>query len=200
MSASTPISAKKRSPPSATKPQAKRVNSNVNMAANCTKENEEEYLSAMDSEEDICTSEDELEDPKATVLSPELVLLNDILRLELSADLDQSIETKLSPLQTSIDNLAKRGPTTLPSAEIKRLEDDKKQLKTLCENILKENKELKARLRNMERSLKENNLIFSSLTEGPWKTANTTFDKVYNAITSIMSGNSKETKPKRLTL
>ena len=48
MNASTPTSVKNRSPPSATKPQVKQSNSKVNTADNCTKENEEEYLSAMD--------------------------------------------------------------------------------------------------------------------------------------------------------
>ena len=66
------------------------------------------------------------------------------------------------------------------------------QLKTHCENILKENEELKMKLRNMEKSMKENNLIFNGLSEGPWETTATTYDKVYQAISSIMSGNKKE--------
>ena len=44
----------------------------------------------------------------------------------------------------------------------------------------------------MERSMKENNLIFSGLTEGPWETTFITYDKIYQAIASIMSGNKKE--------
>ena len=192
MNASTPIGAKKRSPPSATKPQAKRLNSNANMRVNLTKENEEEYLSAMDSADDISTSEEEEGNPKPTVLSPELVLLKNILRLELSADLDQSIETKLGPLQLSIDNLVKSGTTSAPFSNLRRIENDNKQLKTHCENILKENEELKMKLRNMERSMKENNLVFSGLTEGPWETTSITYDKIYQAISSIMSGNKKE--------
>ena len=95
MNASTPTGAKKRSPPSATKPQAKRLNSNANMTDKLTKENEEEQLSEMNSADDISTSEEEKEEEEnPTVLSPELVLLKNILRSELSADLDQSIETK----------------------------------------------------------------------------------------------------------
>ena len=188
MNVSTPTCAKKRSPPSATKPQAKRLNSNANMMVNLTKENEEEYLSVMDFAEDISTSEEEEENPKPTVLSPELVLLKNILRFELSADLDQSIETKLGPLQLSIDNLVKSGTTSAPSSDLRRLENDNKQLKTHCENILKENKELKMKLRNMERNMKENNLVFSGLMEGPWETTSI----IYQAISSIMSGNKKE--------
>ena len=193
MNASTPTSAKRRSPPSATKPQAKRLNSNANMTDRLTKENEEKQLSEMDSADDISTSEEEEEEEEnRTVLSPELVLLKNILRSELSADLDQSIETKLGPLQLSIDNLVKNGTTSAPSNDLKRLENDNKQLKTHCENILKENEELKVKLRNMERKMKENNLIFSGLMEGPWETTFITYEKIYQAISSIMSGNKKE--------
>ena len=192
MNASTPTGAKKRSPPSATKPQAKRLNSKTNMTANLTKENEEEYLSAMDSADDISSSEDEDVNPEPAVLSPELVLLKNILRSELSADLDQSIESKLGPLQLSIHNLVKNGTVSAPSSDLQKLEDDNKQLKTHCENILKENEELKIKLRNMERSMKENNLVFSGLTEGPWETTPTTYDKIYVSISSIMPGNKKE--------
>ena len=152
------------------------------MTDNLTKENEEEYLNTMDSADDTSTSEEEEEIPNPTVLSPELVLLKDILRSELSADLDQSIETKLGPLQLSIDNLVRSGTTSAPSSDLRRLENDNKQLKTHCENILKENEELKTKLRNMERNMKENNLIFSGLTEGPWETTSTTYDKIYQAI------------------
>ena len=192
MNASTPTGAKKRSPPSATKPQVKRLNSNANMTDNLTKENEEEHLNAMDSADDTSTSQEEEENPKPKVLSPELVLLKNILRLELSANLDQSIETKLGPLQLSIDNLVKSGTTSAPSSNLRRLENDNKQLKTHCENILKENEELKMKLRNMERNMKENNLIFSGLMEGPRETTSTTYDKIYQAMSSIMSGNKKE--------
>ena len=86
----------------------------------------------------------------------------------------------------------KNGTTSAPSNDLKRLENDNKQLKTHCENILKENEELKMKLRNMERNMKENNLIFSGLTEGPWETTFITYDKIYQAISSIMSGNKKE--------
>ena len=193
---STPTSAKKRSPPSATKPQAKRLNSNANMKDNLTEENEEneeKQAGEMGSADDISTSEEEEEaEESPTVLSPELVLLKNILRSELSADLDQSIESKLGPLQLSIDNLVKNGTISTPSNVFKKLEDDNKKLQTHCENILKENEELKMKLRNMERNMKENNLIFSGLMEGPWETTFIRYDKIYQAISCIMSGNRKE--------
>ena len=124
INASTPTSAKKRSPPSATKPRAKRLNSNANMKDNLTEENEEneeKQAGEMDSADDISTSEEEEEtEERPTVLSPELVLLKNILRSELSADLDQSIESKLGLLQLSIDNLVKNGTTSTPSNDLKK--------------------------------------------------------------------------------
>ena len=144
--ASTPVGAKKRSPPSATKPQAKRLNSNASMMANQQKENDEEYLSVMESADDISTSDEEIDNPKPTGLSPELLLLKNILRSELSADLDQIIESKISPLQLSIENLVRNGTTSTPSSDLRKLENDNMQLKTHCENILKENEELKMKL------------------------------------------------------
>ena len=162
------------------------------MTANLLKENDEEYLSAMDSADDISTSDEEVDNPKPTGLSSELLLLKNILRSELSADLDQSIETKISPLQLSIDNLVRNGTTSTPSSDLRKPENDNKQLKIHCENILKENRELNMKLRSMEKSMKENNLIFNGLTEGPWETTSTTYDKVYQAISSIMMGSKKE--------
>ena len=197
---STPVGAKKRSPPSATKPQAKRLNSNASMMANLLKENEEEYLSVMESADDISTSDEEVDNPKPTGLSPELLLLKNILRSELSADLDQSIETKISPLQLSIDNLVRNGTTSTPSNDLRKLENDNKQLKIHCENILKENGELKMKLRSLEKSMKENNLIFSGLTEGPWETTSTTYNKVYQAISSIMTGSKRERLEKAMEI
>ena len=190
--ASTPVGAKKRSPPSATKPQAKWLNSNASMMANQQKENDEEYLSVMESADDISSSDEEIDNPKPTGLSPELLLLKNILRSELRADLDQSIESKISPLQLSIENLVRNGTTSTPSNVLRKLENDNKQLKIHCENILKENGELKMKLRSLEKSMKENNLIFSGLTEGPWETTSTTYNKVYQAISSIMTGSKRE--------
>ena len=83
-------------------------------------------------------------------------------------------------------------PHQLHQMILKKLEDDNKKLQTHCENILKENEELKMKLRNMEMNMKENNLIFSGLTEGPWETTFTRYDKIYQAISCIMSGNKKE--------
>ena len=65
------------------------------MKSNLTDENEEKRLSERDSAEDVSTSEEEEEEEEnPTILSPELILLKNTLRSELSADLDQNIETK----------------------------------------------------------------------------------------------------------
>ena len=58
--------------------------------------------------------------------------------------------------------------------------------------VQRENTELKTQVRNLERTLKENNLVFSGLWENPWEQTSTTFDKVYRAISSVMMGSNKE--------
>ena len=42
---------------------------------------------------------------KEISLSPELTLLKDILRSEIKSELDKAIDTKLEPLQTSLNSL-----------------------------------------------------------------------------------------------
>ena len=44
----------------------------------------------------------------------------------------------------------------------------------------------------MEKTLKENNLVFTGLRENPWETCNTTYNKIYCAISNIMMGTNKE--------
>ena len=44
----------------------------------------------------------------------------------------------------------------------------------------------------MEKTLKENNLVFTGLREDPWETCTTTYNKIYRAISNIMMGSNKE--------
>ena len=214
MNVPTPSSTKKQSPLSATKPQPKRLNmNNVEMHAeknaNSTKLNPSEGQHMEESQDDSNSSWDEMdseeeETTKATksqvVLSPELLLLKDILWSKLKSDLDTSIETKLGPLQTSINNINSllNSDTSSRSTNknIKELERSNENLWIQCDRIQKENSALKFRVRKLECSMKENNLIFTGLIEGPWEKSATTYDKVCHAISSVMSGNNKERSKK----
>ena len=61
---------RREAPPSATKPEAKRLNSNANVKDNLTDENAEKQLSEMDSADDVSISEEEEEEEEnPTVLS-----------------------------------------------------------------------------------------------------------------------------------
>ena len=65
-------------------------------------------------------------------------------------------------------------------------------LKIKCLKVERENNALKHRVRQLEKALKENNLVFTGLRENPWETCNTTYNKIYRAISNIMTGTNKE--------
>ena len=54
------------------------------------------------------------------------------------------------------------------------------------------NNALKLRVRQLEKTLKENNLVFTGLRENPWETCNATYNKIYRVISNIMTGTNKE--------
>ena len=129
---------------------------------------------------------------KKISLSPELTLLKDILRSEIKTELDKAIDTKLKPLQTSLNSLvvnSTQSPILQPAS---RLSEENFSLKIQCLKAERENNALKLRVRQLERTLKENNLVFTGLRENPWETCNTTYNKVYGAISNIMTGTNKE--------
>ena len=184
--ASTPLSAKKRSPPSTSKPQPKQRN--------------KQDIDSEDSEVDSSMSEEPLSDEegnkkKKISLSPELILLKDILRSEIKSELDKAIDTKLEPLQTSLNSLVAKSTqstqSSVPQSAPLQCEENL-ALKIKCLKFERENKALKHRVRQLEKTLKENNLVFTGLKENPWETCNTTYNKIYRAISNIMTGTNKE--------
>ena len=181
--ASTPTSAKKRSPPSASKPQSKRRNKQE------TDTEDSETDSTMNEES---PSEDESTEHRKTKLSPELILLKDILRAEIKSELDKSIDTKLEPLQTSLNSLVAKStqiPISQPSLQLR---EENLSLKIQCRKAERENNALKLRVRQLEKTLKENNLVFTGLRENPWETCTITYDKIYRAISHTMTGTNQE--------
>ena len=151
--ASTPLSAKKRSPPSASKPQPKRRN--------------KQDIDSEDSEVDSSMSEESLSDEegnkkKKISLSPELTSLKDILCSEIKSELDKSIDTKLEPLQTSLNSLVAKSTQNSTSQPAALQCEENLSLKIKCLKVERENSALKHRVRQLEKTLKENNLVFIS--------------------------------------
>ena len=181
--ASTPISAKKRSPPSASKPQPKRRNKQD------TDSEDSEADSSMNEES---LSEEEGNKKEKISLSPELTLLKDILRSEIKSELDKSIDTKLEPLQTSLNSLVAKSTQSSISQPAPQLCEENLSLKIQCLKAERENNTLKLRVRQLEKTLKKNNLVFTGLRENPWETCTTTYNKIYRAISNIMKGTNKE--------
>ena len=184
--APTPISAKKQSPPSSSKPQPKCRNKQE------TDSEDSEADSSM-SEESLSEEEGkEVKGRKKISLSPELTLLKDILRSEIKSELDKAIDTKLEPLQTSLNSLVAKSTQSSILQPASPLCEENFSLKIQCLKAERENNALKLRVRQLERTLKENNLVFTGLRENPWETCNTTFNKIYRVISNIMTGTNKE--------
>ena len=129
---------------------------------------------------------------KKISLSPELTLLKDILRSEIKSELDKSIDTKLEPLQTSLNSLVAKSTQNCMSQPAALQCEENLSLKIKCLKDERENSALKHRVRQLEKTLKENNLVFTGLRENPWETCNTTYNKIYHAISNIMTGTNKE--------
>ena len=120
-------------------------------------------------------SEDESTEHRKISLSPELILLKDILQAEIKSELDKSIDTKLEPLQTSLNSLVAKStqvPIFQPSLQLR---EENLSLKIQCRKAERENNALKLRVRQLKKTLKENNLVFTGLRENPWETCTTTY-------------------------
>ena len=137
-------------------------------------------------------SEEEGNKKEKISLSPELTLLKDILRSEIKSELDKSIDTKLKPLQTSLNSLVAKSTQSSISQPALQLCEGNLSLKIQCLKAERENNALKLRVRQLEKILKENNLVFTGLRENPWETCTTTYNKIYRAISNIMTGTNKE--------
>ena len=174
---------KKRSPPSASKPQLNQRNKQD------TDSEDSEADSSMNEES---FSEEEGNKKEKISLSPELTLLKDILRSEIKSELDKSIDTKLEPLQTSLNSLVAKSTQSSISQPVPQLCEENLSLKIQCLKAERENNALKLRVKQLEKTLKENNLVFTGLRENPWETCTTTYNKIYCAISNIMMGTNKE--------
>ena len=129
---------------------------------------------------------------KEKISLSQLTLLKDILRSEIKSELDKAIETKLEPLQTSLNSLVANSTQSSISQPTTQLCEENLSLKIQCLKAERENNALKLRVRQLEKTLKENNLVFTGLRENPWETCTTTYNKIYRAISNIMTGTNKE--------
>ena len=136
-------------------------------------------------------SEEEGNKKKKISLSPELTLLKDILRSEIKSEVDKAIDTKLELLQTSLNSLVVNSTQSSISQTTTQLCEENLSLKIQCLKVERENNALKLRVRQLGKTLKENNLVFTGLRENLWETCTTTYNKIYHAISNIMMGSNK---------
>ena len=113
-------------------------------------------METKDSESDSSSDEDitsECESNKKKIsLSPELILLKDVLRVEIRMELDKSIEYKLEPLQTSLNSLvAKSSQCTLHQDTPQNIHEHL-SMKIQGMKMERANKELKSRIKHLEKT------------------------------------------------
>ena len=104
-----------------------------------------------DSETNSCTDKETTSEPepkkKSISLSPELVLLKDVIRSEIKSELDKSIDNKLEPLQTSLNSLVANSSLGIPHTDIRQINQDNLLLKIQCMKVERENSELRSRVK-----------------------------------------------------
>ena len=188
---SGPLSAKKRTPPSAEKRPEKRL---IMTDQNRPQEDSE---SSEDSESDSDTEE---EDESSTLdvqgtdgqgnrdkdleeqlskLSPELRIFHDLMKKQL----DDTITKKLSPLRKNLDKLLKdKKRRDKQLKELKQITLSAESMQERCNRMEKENMELKNKLTRLEDKSLENNLIITGIEESDWEQVEETTSKVRRVI------------------
>ena len=115
-------------------------------------------------------SEEEGNKKEKISLSPELTLLKDILRSEIKSELDKAIDTKLEPLQTSLNSLVANSTQSSISQPTTQLCEENLSLKIQCLKAERENNALKLRVRQMEKTLKAKKIgIINEVRIGKYK-------------------------------
>lgn len=199
-------SAKKRTPPSAEKPESKRLNMYINQNSGSDESGseystEDDYKTSASNEKEDITETPEIAGntldkdqtlvkmPQEIKLSPEL----ELLKLQLKTEWDNSFTAKLEPIQNSIKELLqdKVDGKTIES-EVTSLKKENEDLKIKWSRVERENKILKSKLKNIETTLRENNLVFSGIPEGPWEQPSTTIEKIYEELSILMTGENRE--------
>ena len=193
-------SARNRSPPSTSKAPAKCHNTAHSQRMNSSGTDD----SDSDSDSSVLSDTSKHDEDNMPIhsnppiaLSTEYELLKNVLQEELDGIFDTKLESKLSafiaPLQNSISTLLNSDKEEqLHTRKVDDLRRINQSLKLKCCKIEKENGELKLKLRNIELKLLENNLIFQGIPEDPWEKVSTTHDKIYDALSNQMTGDSRE--------
>ena len=184
-----PQSVKKRTPPSTEKPTCKRsvksqeAAKEKEMQAESTKSND-----TMDIEDTNLQNQIPAPEPKVQ-LTPELLELHRMLNKDWSEKLDQ----KLDPLQSSVNDI-KANLTTqeVKIEQVMKIKDENLKLHNRCNQMEKENKQLKDRLTVIENHLLENNIILQGVTEDNWELNSIPKEKTIYALADTIEANTKQ--------
>ena len=150
-----------------------------------TSENHNSASGNRDSNSDAGQEEDNLS-PSNSVTSSELDKklrsMEKRITKTMTTTFEQLIERALKPLKDDIKSLSASSKIQEKKIEdMGHIKSENRKLKTLIQEV-KENRDLKQRLNNIENKLYENNFIITSVPEDPWELESNLKDKVFDLI------------------
>ena len=172
---------KKRTPPSTEKPKTKRSARNNKPPKSTSKEEAE--------------MNEPIEPPKHETQvgkEPGKINLPSEL-LELYKMLHHDLDTKIDPLQQSVNDIKTKLSTQENKIEeVMKIKYENSKLQTRCSAIEKENKLLKDRLIAIESQLLENNITLQGINEDAWELNSVLREKTYHALANTIEASSRE--------
>ena len=129
------------------------------------------------------------DDTPKVKLTPELLELHRMLNKDWSDKLDQ----KLDPLQSSVNEIKVNLTTQENKIEqVMKIKNENIRLHNRCNQMEKENKQLKDRLTVIENHLLENNIILQGITEDNWELNSVLKEKTIHALSDTIEANTRQ--------
>ena len=143
--------------------------------------------------EEIKKMEERLSEKITSNKDKEISELEERLNNNIRSTIDASIKDALKVMQTSLCTAVKNNPTIQNhSDEIRDLKDENLRLNRKVHQLTAEQSRMKQQLNKIETKCLDNCLIIRGLPEEPKETEQMIIDKLHNAISAIMQGDSEE--------
>ena len=126
-------------------------------------------------------------------LTPELLELHRMLNKDWSDKLDQKLDLKLEPLQSSVNEIKANLTTQEDKIEqVMRIKNENIKLNNRCDQMEKENKLLKDHLTTIENHLLENNIILQGINEDTWELNSVLKEKAIHALANTIDADMRQ--------
>ena len=180
---------KKRSPP--TPPERSTPTKRITMDSDAKEITEPKEIDTIQSEGDTEENKEPQKPIQEPELSPELAMLHELLQQDMERMMIQPLKERMTKLEKSQEALEYKGELI---SVIKR---ENNQLRMDCDNVRKENEQLKSRITTIENRLIANNVVLHGISDQVWEVNTTTCEKALSVISSIANG---QTPEERLTI